>query len=668
MNNKFGTAVELINISKIYAQGAIANKNINLTVNYGEIHAILGENGAGKSTLMKTIFGLVQPTTGTIKVNNEVVRITSPNVATGLGIGMVQQHFQLINNFSVLENIILGYELKNKVTINNVGAFFNIYLDYLEHLTAAKISKISGDVSGYQNQKLTAKMVFLKKRDDYRVLKKRVRLENSNKNPEQTAKQLLKIEKYQKLCSQKQAQFNAKIKRYLAKVESKQQKKIIPNQNPIIINSKINAFKKRVDFYYRLFYCLKRTWEKRFWLNYQDTKKNIQDLCQKMQFKINLKAKVASLSVYEQQKVEILKVLYRDAKILILDEPTGILTPQEITDLLKRLVQFKKEGKAIIVITHKLQEIIDVADRCTIIRNGEYIATVDVKTTTANELATLMVGRKVNLVFPKKPVATTAELLKLTKVTTVNKFKISILKEFSLSIKGGEILGIAGVEGNGQDDIIKVICGHLKPTMGQVTFYPPLTKTPVNLLTLMPKDIYNLGIHLIPADRQKEGLILKMKIWENVSLRDQFNKQFNKKGFLKIKDIKLKTKKIVSAFDIRGANSIETEARALSGGNQQKLVIGRELSENPHLIIAVQPTRGLDVGAIEIIYQYFLEQRNQGNTILLISSELDEIINLSDRVVTVNNGANMGELVGAEINREKIGLMMAGVKNKNDQV
>lgn len=702
-------AVELINISKIYSQGIYANKDINLDVEYGEIHAILGENGAGKSTLMKTLFGMHQPTMGTIKVNGEVVKISSPNVATDLQIGMVHQHFQLINNFSVLDNIILGYELKDKSKVNQINYLFSRYLSYIDKMEEWKIAKVKNDIFTYKKAKLESKIFYRSKKIDYLVAKKLKKINdwyNKNVNLISNAQEKAELDKKHQENLEEFNIFNKVMGYELEKLDyklSNEIKKISEQYNnnevnllvdDVIINTKIFKIKKRMNFYRNYLHKIKRMLQMRFWLNTKVAKKRIEELCKQMNFDLNLKEKVRNVSVFQQQKIEILKVLYRDAKILILDEPTAILTPQEIDNLMKMLLEFKNQNKAVIIITHKLNEIKRMADRCTIIRQGNYIDTVDVKKATINDLAQLMVGRKVNLKLKKSPLKKIKPLLVMKDINTYNN-KLQILKNFSFEINAGEILGIAGIEGNGQLDIVNVICGYLKPFNGQIDFYGNLkiidkvknkfkeiTQQKVNdlninaslgqyvswkfnLLNLTPQDIYNLGVHLIPADRQKEGLVLEMNLWENIALRDQFNHKYNNFGLLKISKIKNKTQNLINKFDIRGVNSLDNKLLSLSGGNQQKVIISRELSEEPKLIIAISPTRGMDVGAIEYIYQSLLKEREKGNAVLLISYELDEIINLSDRVLTISNGKNMGILDEKDITKEKIGLMMGGlIKNE----
>ncbi len=704
-------AVELIKVSKIYSNGIVANKNINLDLKYGEIHAILGENGAGKSTLMKTLFGLHQPTSGVIKIDGEVMQITSPNIATDLGIGMVHQHFQLINNFSVLDNIILGYELKDKAKINQLNYFFSIYISYIDKIELAKIAKIKGDFFNYKKHKCEAKIFHKAKKIDFKVAKKIKKINDwhhKEQNKKLNAQQVKDLEhKYQELL-EKFNLFNKTMAYKLEKLEYKLTDIIIALKNKYnnrvennadtetIICSKINQLKKRMNFYRSFLHRMKRKWQTRFWLNSREANKRIEQICEKMNFKINLKEKVNNISIYDEQKVEILKVLYRDAKILILDEPTAVLTPQEIDDLMKMLLEFKSQGKAILIITHKLNEIKAIADRCTIIRQGEYIDTVNVKKTSVDKLAEKMVGRKISFSLKKKPLKLGEKLLVLKNINTLSKAKVNILKNFSLTINRGEILGIAGIEGNGQEDIVNIICRRLNPVSGEVMLFDELDvvnkvtnklkqikekeailkdsnikvgqKIPweYNLLRLDTKDTYNLGIHHIPADRQKQGLVLDMSLWENISLRDQFNRKYTNYGLLNLAKIKEKTQEIINNFDVRGAKSVQNRAKELSGGNQQKVIIGRELSESPKLIIAEQPTRGLDVGAIEYIYESLLKQRDQGNAVLLISYELDEVINLSDRIITINNGKNMGEVKANNVTKEKLGLMMVGVNFKDE--
>nr|WP_307992232.1 ABC transporter ATP-binding protein [uncultured Niameybacter sp.] len=500
--------IEMLGIRKEFP-GIVANDNITLQLKQGEIHALLGENGAGKSTLMSMLFGMYQPDKGEIKLGGKEVKITNPNIATALGIGMVHQHFKLVHNFTTTENIILGIEPKRYggLTMNIESA-------------AKRVSELS-------------------------------------------AKYGLNIDPY---------------------------------------------------------------------------------------------AKIEDISVGMQQRVEIMKMLYRDANILIFDEPTAVLTPQEIDDLMDIMRGLIKEGKSIIIITHKLKEIKAVADRCTVIRRGKYIGTVDVKTTSESDMAKMMVGRNVSFKVDKEPASPKEIILRVENLSVLNNKKVLGLKNFNIDIRAGEILGIAGVEGNGQTELVEAITGLRKIESGQIFLKDK------NITHFSIGERIENGIAHIPEDRQKRGLVLDYTVEENMIL-ERYNKPpFAKGGILNFPAISEYAKKIVDAFDVRAGQGASTPARSLSGGNQQKAIIGREIELNPDLLIAVQPTRGLDVGSIEYIHKRLIEQRDKGKAVLLVSLELDEILNVSDRIAVVNNGELIGVVDASNTNENEIGLMMAGVK------
>lgn len=500
--------IEMLGIRKEFP-GIVANDNITLQLKQGEIHALLGENGAGKSTLMSMLFGMYQPDKGEIKLGGKEVKITNPNIATALGIGMVHQHFKLVHNFTTTENIILGIEPKRYggLTMNIESA-------------AKRVSELS-------------------------------------------AKYGLNIDPY---------------------------------------------------------------------------------------------AKIEDISVGMQQRVEIMKMLYRNANILIFDEPTAVLTPQEIDDLMDIMRGLIKEGKSIIIITHKLKEIKAVADRCTVIRRGKYIGTVDVKTTSESDMAKMMVGRNVSFKVDKEPASPKEIILRVENLSVLNNKKVLGLKNFNIDIRAGEILGIAGVEGNGQTELVEAITGLRKIESGQIFLKDK------NITHFSIGERIENGIAHIPEDRQKRGLVLDYTVEENMIL-ERYNKPpFAKGGILNFPAISEYAKKIVDAFDVRAGQGASTPARSLSGGNQQKAIIGREIELNPDLLIAVQPTRGLDVGSIEYIHKRLIEQRDKGKAVLLVSLELDEILNVSDRIAVVNNGELIGVVDASNTNENEIGLMMAGVK------
>ncbi|NYC30385.1 ATP-binding cassette domain-containing protein [Clostridium saccharobutylicum] len=498
--------VEMLNIRKEFP-GIVANDNITLRLRKGEVHALLGENGAGKSTLMSVLFGMYQPEQGIIKVRGKEVKISNPNIANDLGIGMVHQHFKLVHNFTVTENIILGCEPKKGLSVDVKSA-------------AKKIEELS--------------------------------------------------------------------KRYAL----------------------------NVDPY----------------------------------------AKIENISVGMQQRVEILKMLYRDAEVLILDEPTSVLTPQEIDELIKIMKNLIKEGKSIIIITHKLKEIKAVADRCTVIRRGTYIGTVDVKDTSEAKMAEMMVGRPVSFKVDKKDKTPGEVILKVENLSVLNNKKVLGVKNFSIEVKAGEILGIAGVEGNGQTELIEAITGMRSVKSGSVYF--------------KNKDITNLSIRKridsgmahIPEDRQKRGLVLDYTIEDNMVLEIYDREPFSKHGLLNKNAIHNYAEKIIKEFDVRSGKGGASIARTMSGGNQQKAIIGREIELDPDLLIAVQPTRGLDVGSIEYIHKRLVEQRDEGKAVLLVSLELSEVMNLSDRIAIINSGELIGTVKASETNENEIGLMMAGIQ------
>lgn len=501
-----GYVVEMLNIRKEFP-GIVANDNITLQLEQGEIHALLGENGAGKSTLMGMLFGMYRPDKGCIKVKGEEVKITNPNVANDLGIGMVHQHFKLVENFTVTENIILGCEPKKLFGIDIKGA-------------AKRIEELS----------------------------------------------------------------------------------------------------------------------KQYGLN------------------VDPYAKIEDISVGMQQRVEILKMLYRNADVLIFDEPTAVLTPQEIEDLLEIMKNLTKEGKSIILITHKLKEIKSAANRCTVIRRGKYIGTVKVSETSEAEMAKMMVGREVSFSVEKEEAKPKEVVLKIDNLCVKNNKKVLGLKNFSLEVRAGEIVGIAGVEGNGQNEIVEALTGMRPVESGTIMFKnKDITKDSI-------RQRIEDGMAHIPEDRHKRGLILDYTMEDNMVLKVYKDKPFSKNGLINKKEITKYANHIIETFDVRSGEGGKSIARSLSGGNQQKGVIGREVESNPDLLIAVQPTRGLDVGSIEYIHKRLVEQRDSGKAVLLVSLELDEVLNVSDRIAIVNNGELIGIVNANETDENEVGLMMAGIK------
>ncbi|MCM3621068.1 ABC transporter ATP-binding protein [Brevibacillus borstelensis] len=486
--------------------GIIANDNINLVVKKGEIHALLGENGAGKSTLMNVLFGLYQPEEGEILINEKPVKITSPSVANDLGIGMVHQHFMLVEKFTVTENIVLGNEPKSGLQIDMQSAI-----------------------------------------------------------------------------------------------------------------------------------------------------KAVEKLSNQYGLKVDPRAKIEDISVGMQQRVEILKTLYRGADILIFDEPTAVLTPQEIVELIEIMHNLVKEGKTIILITHKLKEIMAVCDTVTIIRRGKVIDSVGVKDTNPDDLAAKMVGREVNFRVDKKEANPKEVILSVENITAMGNRGVNALNSISLEVRSGEILGIAGVDGNGQSELIEVLTGLRKASSGRVLLKGQ------DITNKTPRVISESGLSHIPEDRHKHGLVLDFPMSENMVLETYFHPEFNKNGFLDYAAIDKHAGKLIEEFDVR-TPSIHTPARALSGGNQQKAIIAREVNKDPDLLIAAQPTRGLDVGAIEFIHRRLIEQRDKGKAVLLLSLELDEIINVSDRIAVIYEGQIVGIVDAKQTDEQELGLMMSGGK------
>ena len=499
--------LQMKNITKYFGKFK-ALDGVDLNVKKGSVHALLGENGAGKTTLMNILYGLYQADLGEIFLNGEVVQIKNPSIAINLGIGMVHQHFKLVQNFTVAQNIMLGCE-----ETSNFGI-----LDFKE--------------------------------------------------------------------------FGKKIKKII----------------------------------------------EQYGLN------------------VDLKAKIEDISVGMQQRVEILKTLYRGADLLILDEPTAVLTPAEIEELINIIFKLTSSGKTVIIITHKLKEIKAVAESCTVIRKGKYIDTLDVKSTTERELAKKMVGKDVKLVVenpPEHPGDVVFEIkdLCIKKDSSENLFAVNNL---SLSIKKGEILGLAGVEGNGQKEIAEAIMGLRKVYSGSIKINGK------EIQNLSPREVIKNKVSIIHEDRHKRGLILDFSVAENAVLEEYREKPFSKNGILNYSAINKFTKDLIAKYKVSPEKCHRRRIRKLSGGNQQKVIIGREVHSNPDLLIAMQPTRGLDVGAIEYVHKTLIEERDKGRAILLISLELDEILALSSRVAVIYNGEILGTFNREEANEENVGYLMAG--------
>ena len=501
----------MLNITKEFP-GIIANDDITLRLKRGEIHALLGENGAGKSTLMSVLFGLYRPEKGVIKKNGEVVDIKDPNDATALGIGMVHQHFKLIDVFSVLDNIILGAE--------------------------------------------TTKLGFLQKKE---------------------------------------------------------------------------------------------------------AKKQVMELSEKYGLKVDVNAKVEDITVGMQQRVEILKMLYRENEILIFDEPTAVLTPQEIDELMNIMRSFKEEGKSILFITHKLNEIMAVSDRVTVLRKGKCIGTVNTADVTKQELSTMMVGRPVQLEVVKEPAQPKEVVLSVENLTVPSKIhKNNAVKNVSFDVRAGEIVCIAGIDGNGQTELIQGITGLEPVKSGKITLCGE------NITHSSIKKRNKTGISHIPEDRHKHGLVLKNTLEENLVLQRFDEKRFQKMGFIKFGEVRKYADELIERFDVRSGQGAVTTAASMSGGNQQKAIIAREIDREKPLLIAVQPTRGLDVGAIEYIHSQLVSERDKGAAILLVSLELDEVLSLSDRILVMYEGEIVGEVDPKNTTPEELGLYMSGAKRKGE--
>ena len=500
-------AIEMLNITKKFP-GIIANDNITLQLKKGEIHALLGENGAGKSTLMSVLFGLYQPEEGVIKKDGQVVSIKDPNDANALGIGMVHQHFKLVECFSVLDNIILGLEPN--------------------------------------------KMGFLKK---------------------------------------------------------------------------------------------------------AEARKKVMALSEKYGLRVDPDALISDISVGMQQRVEILKMLYRDNEILIFDEPTAVLTPQEIDELMEIMRGFKKEGKSILFITHKLNEIMAVADRCTVLRKGKYMGTVDIKDTTKEELSRMMVGRDVQLQVDKKPAHPGDVVLDVEGVTIHNdQRKKDSVKDVTFQVHGGEIVCLAGIEGNGQTEFVYGLTGLEKLSGGKITLDgKDITHASIRQRS---KD----GMSHIPEDRHKHGLVLDFTLEQNMVLQRFNEPRFENHGFINNKAVRDYANYLIDKFDVRSGQGSATIVRSMSGGNQQKAIIARELDRDKPLIVAVQPTRGLDVGAIEYIHKQLVAERDKGKAVLLVSLELDEVMDVPDRILVMYEGEIVGEFDPKTTTVQELGLYMAGAK------
>ncbi|HEV5974057.1 TPA: ABC transporter ATP-binding protein [Streptococcus pneumoniae] len=495
--------IEMRDITKVFG-GFVANDKINLHLRKGEIHALLGENGAGKSTLMNMLAGLLEPTSGEIAVNGQVVNLDSPSKAASLGIGMVHQHFMLVEAFTVAENIILGSELTKNGVLDIAGA-----------------------------------------------------------------------------------------------------------------------------------------------------SKEIKALSERYGLAVDPSAKVADISVGAQQRVEILKTLYRGADILIFDEPTAVLTPSEIDELMAIMKNLVKEGKSIILITHKLDEIRAVSGRVTVIRRGKSIETVEIAGATNADLAEMMVGRSVSFKTEKQASKPKEVVLSIKDLVVNENRGVPAVKNLSLDVRAGEIVGIAGIDGNGQSELIQAITGLRKVESGSIELKGD------SIVGLHPRQITELSVGHVPEDRHRDGLILEMMISENIALQTYYKEPHSKNGILNYSNITSYAKKLMEEFDVRAASEL-VPAAALSGGNQQKAIIAREIDRDPDLLIVSQPTRGLDVGAIEYIHKRLIEERDNGKAVLVVSFELDEILNVSDRIAVIHDGKIQGIVSPETTNKQELGVLMAG--------
>ncbi len=494
--------IQMIDVTKRFGD-FVANDKINLELRKGEIHALLGENGAGKSTLMNILSGLLEPTEGEVHVNGKLENIDSPSKAANLGIGMVHQHFMLVDAFTVAENIILGNEITKGIN-----------------------------------------------------------------------------------------------------------------------------------------------------LDLKSAKKKILELSERYGLSVEPDALVRDISVGQQQRVEILKTLYRGADILIFDEPTAVLTPAEITELMQIMRNLIKEGKSIILITHKLDEIRAVADRITVIRRGKSIDTVELGDKSNQELAELMVGRSVSFVTEKS--AASKEVVLDIKALNVKESRGSLkVKGLSLDVRAGEIVGLAGIDGNGQTELIKAITGLMKVESGSIMIRQK------EITNHRPRKITEESVGHVPEDRHRDGLVLEMTVAENIALQTYYKAPMSKYGFLDYNKINSHARELMQEFDVRGAGEW-VSAASLSGGNQQKAIIAREIDRNPDLLIVAQPTRGLDVGAIEYIHKRLIQARDEGKAVLVVSFELDEILNVSDRIAIIHDGQIQGIVTPETTTKQELGILMVG--------
>ena len=499
--------IEMLGITKDFP-GVRANDDVTLRLRRGEIHALLGENGAGKSTLMSVLFGLYQPDKGSIRMNGREVKISNPNEANALNIGMVHQHFKLVEVFSVLDNIILGAE--------------------------------------------TTRLGMLKK---------------------------------------------------------------------------------------------------------DEAREKVMALSQQYGLRVDPDAIIEDISVGMQQRVEILKMLYRDNEILIFDEPTAVLTPQEIDELMDIMRSFAREGKSILFITHKLNEIMAVADRCTVLRKGRLMGTVDVKETNPHDLSRMMVGREISFTVDKEDLAPGETVLEVRGVTVPSRFhKKNAVRDVSFTVQRGEIVCLAGIEGNGQTEFVSALTGLEKQSEGQIL----LLGKDISQASVRGRSV--AGMSHIPEDRHKHGLILDFSLKDNLVLQRYWEEAFQKNGIIQQDEVRAYAEKLITQYDVRAGEGPDTGTRSMSGGNQQKAIVAREMDLQRDLLVAVQPTRGLDVGAIEYIHSQLVRARDEMRAVLLVSLELEEVMNVSDRILVMYEGEIVGEFKPHEVTVQELGLYMAGAK------
>jgi simple sugar transport system ATP-binding protein len=500
--------LELKNINKSFGH-VHANKNINLTINKGTIHGIIGENGAGKSTLMSIVYGLYQADSGKILVNEKEIKLRSPRDSIENGIGMVHQHFMLVENFTVLENIILGFE---------------------------------------------GELIFGK--------------------------------------------------------------------------------------------------------NLDKAKSDLKKLCESYKLNIDLDSVISDLSVGIRQRIEILKSLYRGAEVFILDEPTGVLTPQEVDELFKILRSLKEEGKTIVLITHKLNEIMDLTSEVSVMRQGEVVGHTNTSNTDKEKLAEMMVGRSVLLRINKSEAKKGDVVFSVRDLVVKDDLNVTRVKKISLDIHAGEILGLAGVTGNGQTELLEALSGIRKVESGEIYLFDEKISDQDNYLN--PRDLKEKGLAHIPEDRQRMGLVTEFKAHENLIFGYHHQEPYSKSSILQEKEIMSFSKKVMEEYDVR-PTSPNLITSNFSGGNQQKIILSRELNENPKVLLIGQPTRGVDIGAIEFIHQRLIDMRDKGAAILLVSVELEEVLSLSDRIVVMFDGNIVGEKINKDVTDRDLGLLMAGV-------